>query len=405
MAGTYDVSLGGISFVTYEQDFRETIGSEYELVGAAVMPGAPRPLSFYDITIPIHAAQDETGDHKTVGDTQRSQIRSLLQNPAARFAGLAFTSSFDPLLDGWLVIGTADLGYNPGGPTFGEYVLRISGAALVPAQITLLAYQLTTQDLRAETEALDPQMRVYRDEPLGGRMSVRHHLPVGAHAMRGQVDPVQPKVSEYQSIFGSGVTLHDRPHGETVTFEMDFADALKSDVRVFDAEPGEQEWSAEGDRDPQEHYGWTRAYGPLFPYTRGTVPVLDNGRARIRHLGGSRFVIETAKGGAYVEDSRVNLGFGELVSARVTEWTPMRGVVRLTLRRGDSTGEAVIALESGWPGPTVDVYDHAGHKVRLDVEGDVPSEQLRGWAGVRPGFGKQEALAATSARRYLIGRG
>ena len=45
----YDVSLGGVDLPTYEMDFDEQGGSDYTLVGAAVLPGPPRPLRFWPI--------------------------------------------------------------------------------------------------------------------------------------------------------------------------------------------------------------------------------------------------------------------------------------------------------------------------------------------------------------------
>lgn len=384
----YDISFGGIDLPAHENDFTEHLGSDYEAVGSAVMPGAPAPLSTYDITINVYGDPTET-DPAAVGKTKRTQLRALLQNPAARFAGLQLASVADPDLDGWLVVGTADISYGDSGVGFGDFQLQIRGAAWLPAAQSLVGLRLLVQDRNAAAVPLDTAARYYRAPAATGPAEVVHQLPPGALHVRGQAGPVTD-TEEYPTLWGKALAVVGRPHGEVLRYQLPFAEAGRGDVHV---------WDTQLDSDPA---AWVRVYGPMQPLTPGVVPALENGVCRLRHLHGSTFAYDVADGKAYQERGHISLGYGTVVLARVTAWTPDRAVVAVELAGGQhDTGVAYVALERGWQGPQVDVYHQGAHRP-LTAEGyRVYGDTEPGWDHAQLGATQARAQVATGVRRLV----
>lgn len=398
----YDVTLGGISFPTIEQTFSETVGGAYVVVGAAVLPGPPSPASIYNITIPVYGDSTET-DPQAVGFSLRAQIKSLLQNDAVRFRGLYFTTTFDPDIDGWIVIGNADISYGTGGPTFGDFVLTINGAALIPAQQTLQAHRIVTTDRRSVAAPLDRNRNIFRAEPLKADATARHYLPVGAADVVGQIDPIVVPTQTYDTIFGKGVYITDRAHAETVTFEQPPEDIGKSDVRIFDQNSaGSFTRSPEGDIDPESHYGWKRAYGPLWAL-KGW-PVLDNGRCQIDPASGNSFDVYVSKNGKYVKSDHFTLGYPDTGRVSIVEWTPERAQLRGIVAGTKSRAEVYMTLQRGWPGPKLDIYHQGDRKGSFHVESDAQVETEDKWTHVRIGVSRAESLFDVQPEPTLITR-
>lgn len=396
----YDLTLGGIALPTAEQDFSEQLGSDFELVGAVPMPGAPRPASMYNINIPIYGDPQESDPFAT-GNTKRAQVRALLQNAETRFEGIQLAAAFDATINGWIVIGTAELAYGVGGPTFADYMLRISGAALIPAQQALLAHRVLVQDRRSTSVPLDPRWRAFRSEPAKGAIRSRHYLPVGATDVFGQTDPQIPETGTYETLWGEAPYVENRKHGELLTFELPWEDVGKGDVRLF--EPGETIATEHEDLLDPERVGWRRIYGPLWPRL-DDVPVLENGLCRVRHLGEGKFVVEKISRGRYEEAHSFALHHPRLVSASVVSWSTERGLVKATFAGASSRVDVQIGLQRGWPGPTVDIY-HVGERSRkMTVEGDAHTEEIGDWEHARFGVGIQEALATSRSTRQLLVR-
>lgn len=333
---SYDLNLGGIDLPTFEQDFSETLGSDYTLVGSAVMPGPPRPASMYNLTINIYGDTEEP-DRTTAGFTKRGQVKALLQNAAARYAGLAFTCVFDSSLNGYVVIGTGDISYNTGGATFGDFQLRCSNVVWIPAPLTIQAM------VTRPTVSADP-------------VEALHYLPVGASNVVGQADPVYPKTTAYDTLDGKGVFVEGRPVYETLQYDQPWENVLSGSVRVWDA-PTYPDFTKDGDLDPEHVYGWMQAFGPTWSF-RG-LPVIENGRTRARWDRG-QILVETLKNGRYQDHGAVSTGYEIVGSPTILEWTSQEGTVRFPARSKDGNGgDVYVRLARGWKGPQVDVAHHA----------------------------------------------
>jgi hypothetical protein len=398
MPPIYDLTLGGIALPTAEQDFQEVVGSDYELVGAVPMPGPPRPASMYNINIPIYGDQQESNP-ASVGNTKRLQVRSLLQNAATRLQGIQLTTTFDPDIDGYIVIGSASIAYAAGGPTFADYMLSIQNAALIPAQQTLSIHMLTVQDRRLANVPLDPKWNVLRASPLAAKAHARHYLPLGASDVIGQSSPDLPDLHAYKTIWGTAHYVEGRVNGEAVTFEQEFEDVGKGDVRIFE---GTERLPTTLDEtlDP-ELVGWARIYGPLWPRRLADVPILDNGVCRIRHLGEGKFAVETAGKDGYSETSTFSVGHPRFVRASVQSWGTERGVVVAIFAGESSRVELHIALQRGWPGPALDTYRQGNRSRRLKIDGEAHTEEEGSWQHARLGVTAEEALITTIGERRL----
>ena len=384
----YDATLGGIALPTMNvEGFTETIGGDYELVGAVPLPGSPRPR-FYNMVIPIYGDPLETNPY-SVGNTKRTQVRDLLENDATRYAGVNYTVTYDSQLNAVIVIGSADLAYG-GGPDFGDFELRISQAAVVPATLILGAMMLSSADKTLETVPMDARRLVgYQAIDTRKKGKPRHYLPVGAYDVLGQIEPRFVPVHTYKTIFGDGVYVEDRNvPGEVVTFEKEWDPTEAGSVRAFDTNDVDPELTAEGDVDPERVYGWHRLYGKR---ATTTPPVIDNGACRIRHVKDTVFQVETVKNGRYEPDEKFDLGYERLLSTMLE--TVDKEMVTMKLQLGDDgrRGTAYVTLQRGWQGPSVDVQHLAKQsKVRTDAE--ALHEQGEGWEHLRIGADASEAL-------------
>lgn len=398
----YDATLGGISLPTMNvEGFSETIGGDYELVGAVPMPGPPRPR-MYNMVLPIYGDPYESNPY-SVGNTMRTQIRDLIENDASRYAGLQFTVTYDTQLNAYLVIGTADLAYR-GGPDFGDFELRISGAAVIPAVLVLGAFQVWSADKRLQTTPMNLRTQTgHRTEEITKHAQPRHYLPVGAYDVLGQAAPRLVPTHEYQTIFGPGVYVDDRPHGEMITFEREWDPAQSGDVRVFDPEDKQDvELTKEGDLDPQTVYGWRRVYARR-PLDDGRIPILDNGVCRVRHVKDTVFQIETVKNGRYTNDTTFDLGYGKILSSIIDQASFEQAALRLQVGDDGRRGVAIITLQRGWQGPAVDV-EHLAKQSKVRTAAEALHEQGEGWEHLRIGAGPTEALFHATQEFHRIRR-
>jgi hypothetical protein len=397
----YDATLGGIALPTmHVEGFSETIGGDYELVGAVPLPGPPRPR-LYNMAIPIYGDMHESNPY-AVGNTKRTQVRDLLENDATRFAGINYTVVYDSQLNAVLVIGAAELAY-AGGPDFGDFELRIGGAAVVPAVLILGAMALSSQDKRLQTTPLDARrLTGFRSEDVSAEAKPRHYLPVGAYDVVGQVEPRFVPLHSYRTIFGEGVYIEDRTvDGEIVTFEKEWDPTEAGTVRAFDvADNPEPQITKEGDIDPETGYGWHRVYGRRL---MSTPPVLDNGVCRVSHVKDSVFQLETVSRDRYTRAEQFDLGYGQVISTMLD--TVDKESITMKLQLGDKgrRGTAYVTLQRGWQGPSVDVTHLAKQsKVRTDAE--ALHERGEGWEHLRIGAGPTEALFHATQEPRLVTR-
>lgn len=401
----YDATLGGIALPTMNvEGFSETIGGDYELVGAVPLPGPPRPR-FYNMVIPIYGDPLETNPY-TVGNTKRTQVRDLLENDATRYAGIAYTVTYDTQLNAIIVIGSADLAYG-GGPDFGDFELRVAQAAVVPATLILGAMALSSADKRLPTTPMDVRRMVgFRSEEVTTKAKPRHYLPVGAYDVIGQIEPKFVPLHGYSTIFGEGVYIEGRDvPGETVTFEKEWDPLEQGTVRAFDMQDNDlsslgDRLSPEGDKDPEALYGWHRVYGRK---AMNTPPVLDNGVCRVSHVSDTRFQMETASRGRYVRGDWFDLGYGEILNTILDRVDKESVTLRIEMGGDGRRGRAFITLQRGWQGPSVDV-EHLTKESKVRTNGDALHEQGEGWEHLRFGADASEALFHATQEPQIVMR-
>jgi hypothetical protein len=271
----------------------------------------------------------------------------------------------------------------------------------------MVVFQLLSSDRRQVAAPLDARMRTLRREPVRGVEAVaRHYLPIGATDVVAQAPPHLPELGTYSTIYGTGHYVDDRQHGDAVTFELPVDRAGAGGVRLFDArdeQPATGDVSASAaDVDPAQHLGWSQVYGPQWPRWRADMPVMDNGRCRVRYEGGGALAVEVCRGGRYTPAATVHTGYPDLVTAAVVAWSPERAVVRCVVAGTNTRGEADVVLQRGWPGPQVDVYHQGERHGHLRADGvDAHTEEAAGWSHLRVASRREALYQATVRRRVL----
>jgi hypothetical protein len=221
----------------------------------------------------------------------------------------------------------------------------------------------------------------------------------------GQVDPVIPELHPYATLWGEGHYIEGRDHLEAITFDRDFTDIQKGNVRIFDRNRAPTpKYSASGDLDPKE-YGWVRAFGPTFQLSGGDVPVIDNGVCRVRWTDEGNFEIDTLvpKQHKYKEATeKFSVGHEKLLGARVEEWTRERGVVKASFASKTGRCDVHVSLQQGWEGPVFDIYS-AGRPPKLTNDGEAHFESDGNrWQQVR--FGSPSESLYHVQPRFLLTR-
>jgi hypothetical protein len=369
--GIRDIRLGRLGFVSILDDVAETLGDTVTTNGRAAMPGETRPGSL-TLTFPVRGDTGDAGpDRYERGDRLRRQVRALLNNPDARNQGLFLQLAFDPVLNGWLLIGGGTLSYgDKGGPGFGEYRLELSDVYQLGAPQTVRpARKLQLTDRRAATTPRDYLKTVYSADFDAFTPAVYVPLVVGAvDPLSTTGDPVA--VTDVEVIDGTLQVVTDGVDGDVVSFECDEADHGRGDVialdRGWETSPV---YTLAGDAAPQEAYGWDELYGPVQGVTEGDVPVLQNGLCRVRWQPDvTMFALDAfVPGSGYVEQARVSMyresptgtetRYATLIGAGLKEWTPERAVVKATLGIGATDRcDVYITLQRGWTAPRFEAY-------------------------------------------------
>lgn len=359
----FDVQLDSIDIPSFEMDFSETVGADYALVGSAVLPGPPRPSSLYTMTLNVYG-DPSSPTFVTEGFTKRASLKSALQNTATRLAGLALNVSFDTALNGYIVIGTADISYAVGGPTFGDFNVKISNAVYLAAAQSLVAL-LPHGPVAPEGMTHDARRMMMVQNPMADAETVVP-LPVGAYdVVRADGSPAE--VTTYPTIYGPAGAVWGPQSGEPVRFRQAWEHRLHGQVRAFDTKGEKVGYTAAGDADPRE-YGFVQAYGPSWELTADTAPVLDNGRCRVFRAADGSLTVDEVVGVAYHGAGSVDLGYPDLVAAQIVELSPEHGVMKMTVRKDDHhRAEVYVTLGRGWAGPSVEIY-HYGEPLVTGAE-------------------------------------
>src|SRR5687768_9973683 len=130
MAGIYDVKIGRLRIPTVEGEIVETVGGSVEASGRSVLAGERSPRGI-NLVLPIYGSAGDGEDAYELGMRKRRQVRALFANDGARMQALYFRLTPDPELNGWIVCAGADVAYKNGGPSLGEFELRLRDAYLV----------------------------------------------------------------------------------------------------------------------------------------------------------------------------------------------------------------------------------------------------------------------------------
>lgn len=392
MAGIYDVRFGRILMPSVTDEFTENVGRALGTVGEAVIPGDRAPVTS-TFSLPVHGDEGET-DPGPFGDRMRRQLRSLLNNRLAA-KQIYLSCTVDTQINGWIAVGGGTIAYSTGGPSIGEYVLTVSDAY----RLGTLASHRMAKEVRVFDRTLLTTPRDYRKtyfSTVGGTPSPRHFFPVGATDI--STDNRSLSASTVSSINGSIPYVDGLANGEGVHFEIAEADVLKGDVVIWDRRTyTSPTYTSAGDANPQDTtngYGWEEVYGPDYPLTAGDVPVIANGRCRVRWTSGGSFTVETSSGGAYGGGASVGTGGSTLRGARVAEWTPDHAVIACDFTGGPGRVTTYITLRRGWAGPLVESYgfNTSGYSAPT-VTGSGATDSGNGWAALMVGASTGEYLA------------
>lgn len=172
---------------------------------------------------------------------------------------------------------------------------------------------------------------------------------------------------------GNGGNWGNYDIAEIISYSSALSDA---DIAKVQAYLGDKYGLGFGSAQTTSGYGWEEVYGPDQPLSTSDVPVLQNGRCRVRYSAGSGasgspstsgpgFRVDVYNGTTWVEQgfflpgsaSLGNSADFTLTSAAVLEWTPDRAALLIVGVTGGLRVRMIITLQRGWSGPRVEVYN------------------------------------------------
>lgn len=376
----YTVRLGPLAFVTPADTVSETIGDGLDAVGAALVATdrRPRPIK---LTLPIRGAREYDADER--GRVLRRQVRALLNNNRWRLSGLYFLWDADPDLDGWLLIGGADIGEAQPGVAFGEFTMDLSDVYIVGRPGTHRpGRRAQIGDRRTGLVALDTRRLLYSTDyaaialPADPIMLPGDIVDAVASGNRpiGSVvpGPLRGARRLWRAVSGSDAEILTYLPDESIIAGRDRYVALDDlgSVRVWNLDeattwpPDPTGYTDVRDATPDLYYGWTRVYGDLLDAS--TRIGVDNGVCRLIWLGpaaGQGVALEywDDTEGHYVRLGRFlhSLGVRE---SRIVEVSPERAVIEW--RAGPNAMRAI--LQRGWHGPRLESYNDGGGDAALE---------------------------------------
>lgn len=377
----YDVRLGPLAFVTPADTVSETIGDGLEAVGAGLVPTdrRPRPLK---LKLPVRGYHLDI-DPRESGRQLRRQVRQVLDNARWRLQGFYFVWTADPDLDGWLMIGGAELSETDPGISFGEFEMDLSDVYIVgrpgthrPGRRAIVADRrggLVARDTRRLLYSTDFSSQALPTEPIalpGDLVDLVRsgNQPVGSVTvgpLRGARRLWRTAAAADGEIF---TYLPDEALLTERTRYLDLDDL--GAVRIWDLSaaapypPVEAQYTTERDTDPDIYWGWEHVLGDVLTADRPLA--IDNGAVRLIWLGpaadqGLAVEYWDAAVGHYRREGRVLHALG-VREQRIIEATPERVVVEW--RAGQYALRAI--LQRGWWGPRLESYDDGGSTARLE---------------------------------------
>lgn len=377
----YDVRLGPLAFVTPADTVSETIGDGLEAVGAGLVAGErrPRPLK---LKLPVRGYHLDI-DASESGRRLRRQVRQLLDNPRWRLQGFYFTWAADEDLDGWLLVGGAELGETDPGISFGEFELDLADVYVRgrpgthrPGRRAAIADRrsgLVSRDTRWLLYSTDFAAQALPTEPLVLPGDIVDLVATGNQPVSSvTAGPLRGARRLWRTCAASDAEIVTyRPDESVLSDRSKYIDldSLGS-VRVWDLSaaveypPLPASYSTERDTSPDIYRGWERVLGDVLTPDRPLA--IDNGACRVIWLGAA------ANQGLAVEHWDEALGHyrraGRVLHSlnvreqQVVEVTPERAVVEW--RAGRYALRAI--LQRGWWGPRLESYDDGGSTARLE---------------------------------------
>lgn len=231
--GSSDLYIGRLGLPSIEDPITEQLGSEVSSVGDSSAVGQRKAKGF-TLNFIVHAFNGPAPT--AAGNRMRRQLRSLMQNPAYRLAGVYMSFAPDPERNGWLVIGEAELADADGGVTFGSYKLSLSQAFLVASRRTHReGYRVDLTDLRLTTSWVDTLGQAVNTSADFAGLSAFSltALPVGAYDQTVQ-NNVAPVPATRPGSDGDCRLIVNLGVGDVVSWERDEADFNKGDVVAYD---------------------------------------------------------------------------------------------------------------------------------------------------------------------------
>lgn len=358
----------------------EPVGDKVDRVGGIPVPSARAGVRVdADLVAGAAPGQGTAAQRLTV----RRQLRSLLNNPLARFQGVWVAWDGDDEQSGWYVPGEGTMAVEVG--QFPQSFYRATGLALELVgrpRTHRRAVLVRVRDLRLATEPKDTLRRLYGACFDGGGSRGSNVTPAPLVYL--------PSTATDVVVHGAGsATLGTARTGRSstsvnpvtgvtdlavVSMEQAEASRLLGDVVVYDRRTDVAAVTTTGPT-----AGWEEVYGPDWPWTG--LAVIDNYVARTYLTTGETFAMEYWDGAAYTEFGAVTIKarisstdytLDTVLATTVHEWTPDRAVVKFTMHRAAQTGtrcDVFVTMQRGWRGPRIEVYPStSGQTVKISID-------------------------------------
>lgn len=377
----YDIRLGPLSFVTPADTVSEAIGDGLEVVGAGLTAAErkPRPLK---LKVPVRGYQTDF-DPKESGLRLRRQVRQAIDNARLRLQGFYFVWDADPDLDGWLLIGSAEMGEADPGISFGEYELDLSDVYIVGRPGTHRpGRRAAISDLRTGLAPRDTRRLLYSTDFSGQPLPVEPLILPGdlvdlvssgnRPVASTTLGPLRGARHLWRTATGEDAEIVSYLPDESLLPErtryLDLDDL--GSVRAWDLSnatpypPEPAAYTGERDTNPNLFYGWERILGDVL--TPDEPLAVENGACRLIWLGAAAnkgLAIEywDDTTGHFVRAGRV-LHALNVREQHIVELTPERVVIEW---RAGRYGLRAI-LQRGWWGPRLESYDDGAEVARLE---------------------------------------
>lgn len=372
----------------------EPVGDKVDRVGGIPVPAARAGVRVdADLIAGAEPGQGTAAQRLTV----RRQLRSLLNNPLARFQGVWVAWDGDDEQSGWYVPGEGTMAVEVG--QFPQSFYRATGLALELVgrpRTHRRAVLVRARDLRLATEPKDTLRRVYGRMFDGSGGVGTNVTPAPIVWLPSDAADVVSYGTGTPAVSLLGLTTSGRSSSgqstvdgagdlSIISFEQPAASRLLGDAVVYDRR-GETAAPPSGG----PHASWEEVYGRDWPWTGWLA--MENYSSRVWWDDPNGvFVLEYWSGVAFTEYARVRLKARvsstdyDLVSVRsvsVWEWSPDRAVVKLVMdysSPGDTRCEVYVTLTRGWAGPRFEVYrDIAAGivKVSIDPSGSISANTV-----------------------------